>query len=172
MGGHAYWYFTKYQIDVDTTLEVLRQREFTAGRYNPVISDIDFPITVDSLAPGSQHSSIEEAMEASEEDGTRSILDILQISSISYSEALDASEKNGMDLICTTFALSTEELNQLFNTDKPTHDLVEAVLVSSQQNEEAGDEFWESIDRGTCRHIVIYENDMPIEVFFAGYSFD
>ncbi len=172
MGGHAYWYFTKYQTDIETTLEVLRQREFAAGRYNPVISDIDFPITSDSPTPGSQHSSIEEAMEASEEEGTRSILDVLNISSVSYSDALDASEQNGMDLFCTTFPLSTEELNQLFNTDKPTHNLIEAVLLSSQTYEGTGYEFWGSIDRGTCRHIVIYENDMPTEVFFAGYSFD
>jgi hypothetical protein len=46
------------------------------------------------------------------------------------------------------------------------------VIVSSQQNEEAVDEFWESLDPGTGRHIVIYENDEPVEVFFVGYSFD
>ena len=77
-----------------------------------------------------------------------------------------------MELFCTTFPLSTDELVQLFNTDKPTHAMVEAVIVLSQQNEEAAAEFWESLDRGTGRHIVIYENDEPIEVFFIGYSFD
>lgn len=71
-----------------------------------------------------------------------------------------------------TFPLSSDELTQLFGTDKPSYDVVDAVLVSSQQNEDAGDEFWESIDRGTGRHILIYENDEPVEIFFVGYSFD
>jgi hypothetical protein len=172
MGAHPYWYFTKYQTNIATTLNELRQREFEAGRYHPVISFPDFPITADSPAPGSQHSSIEEAMEAAAEDGTRSILDMFQISDVPYSEALDTSEQDGMELFCMTFPLSSDELTQLFGTNKPSHDVVDAVLVSSQQNEDAGDEFWESIDRGTGRHILIYDNDEPVEIFFVGYSFD
>lgn len=171
MGGEPYWYYAKYQTDVDTTLQALRQQEFIAGRYNPALPFIDFPISADSPAPGSQHLSIEEAMEAAEADGTRSILDMFQVSTISYSEALASSEQDGMELLCTTFPLSADELTHLFNTDKPTHEMVEAVIVSSQQNE-AADEFWEGIDRGTGRHIVIYENNEPVEVFFSGYSFD
>lgn len=172
MGGHPYWYYAKYQTDVNTTLQELRQQEFAAGRYNPAIPFLDFPITADSPAPGSQHASIEEAMEAAEADGTRSILDMFQASAIPYAEALASSEQGGMDLFCTTFPLSTDELIRLFNTDQPTHEMVDAVIVSSQQNEEVADEFWESIDRGTGRHILIYENDKPVEIFFVGYSFD
>lgn len=167
MGGHPYWYYTKYQTDIDATLQTLRQQEFAAGRYNPVLPFIDFPITADSPAPGSQHSSIEAAMEAAEADGTRSILDMFQVSTVSYLEALASSEQGGMELFCTTFPLSTDELVRLFNTDKPTHAIVESVIVS-----EEADEFWESIDRGTGRHIVIYENNEPVEVLFVGYSFD
>jgi hypothetical protein len=172
MGAHPYWYFAKYRTDIDTTLSGLRQQEFEAGRYHPVISFLSFPITVESPAPGAQHSSIEEAMESAAEDGTRSILDMFQISDMPYSEALDTSEQGGMELFCMTFPLSSDELTQLFGTDKPSHDVVDAVLVSCQQNEDAGDEFWESIDRGTGRHILIYENDEPVEIFFVGYSFD
>jgi hypothetical protein len=172
MGAHPYSYFAKYRVSIDMTLNELRQQEFEAGRYHPVMSFIDFPITADSPAPGAQHASIEAAMEAAAEDGTRSILDMFQVSSVPYLEALDASEQDGMDLYCTTFLLSSDELTQLFGTDRPTHDLVNAVLVASDQNEEAGDEFWDSIDRGTGRHIIVYENDEPVEIFFAGYSFD
>ena len=82
MGGEPYWYYTEYQTNIDTTLQILRQKEFAAGRYNPVLPFIDFPITADSPALGSQHSSIEEAMEAAEADGTRSILDMFQVSTI------------------------------------------------------------------------------------------
>jgi hypothetical protein len=172
MGGHPYWYFTKYNIDISVTLDGLRRQEFSAGRYNPVMPDISFPITAASPSPGAQHSSMEEALEASEEDGTRSILDMLQISNVPYSEALAASEQDGMDLLCTTFPLSTDELNQLFGTDQPTHAMVQAKLVSEEHSEENDYQFWEHIDRGTGRHIIIYENGIPAEIFFSGYSFD
>jgi hypothetical protein len=165
MGGHAYWYYTKYQIDVDITLQVLRQQEFIAGRYNPVLRIIDFPITDNSLAPGSQHSSIEAAMEAAEANGTRSILDMFRASDTPYSEALASSDQDGIELFCTTFPLSIDELTRLFSTSKPTHEMVDAVVVLSQQNREAANQFWESVDRGTGRHILIYNNDEPVEVF-------
>jgi len=172
MGAEPYWYYIKYQNDVDTTLQRLRQQEFSAGRYNPVLPLIDFPITIDSPSPGSEHSSIEEAMEAAEADGTRSILDIFHVSPIPYSEALVSSKQYGIELFCTTFPLSDNELIRLFGTDKPTRKMVEAVIVLCQPSEEANAEFWETIDRGTARHIIIYDNDEPSEIFFVGYSFD
>jgi len=49
--------------------------------------------------------------------------------------------------------------------------MVETEIVS-YQNEAAAEEFWDSIDRGTGRHIIIYNRDRPVEIFFAGYSFD
>lgn len=172
MGGHPYWYYTKYKKGISTALQLLRQQEFAAGRYYPALPAIHFPITAESPAPGSQHSSIEEAIEEAEEEGTRSILDIFQAASVPYATAIASSSYGGMELFCTTFPLSTDELIRLFNTDQPTHDQVEMVIVTTQHNREAAEEFWESIDRGTGRHIVVYENDQPAEIFFAGYSFD
>ena len=58
MGGHIYRYWTKYQTDTKTTLEDLQKREFVAGRYNPVMPFIEFPITDDSPSPGANHESI------------------------------------------------------------------------------------------------------------------
>lgn len=63
MGAEPYWYCIAYQTDTNTTLQALRQREFAAGRYNPIVPFIDFPITDSSPTPGAQHSSIEEALE-------------------------------------------------------------------------------------------------------------
>ena len=171
MGSEPYWYYAKYQTDVETTLQALRRQEFEAGRYNPVMAFISFPITGDTPAPGSQHSSIEEAMEAAGASGTRSILDMFRTSTISY-DAADASEQDGADLFCTTFPVTSDELARLFDTEQPTHQMVESVVILSQQNEDAADEFWDSIYRGVGRHIVIYENNIPTEVFFLGYSFD
>lgn len=162
MGGHPYWYFAKYQTDVKTSLEALRQQEFIAGRYNPVLSFIEFPITNNSYSPGAKHSSIDKALEASGADGTRSILDISEVSSIPYIEALDLSTQGGVDLYCTTFPLSNDELIDLFGTHQPSHRMVESAI----------DELCENIDRGTARHIVICKRNKPIKVFFIGYSFD
>ena len=82
MGAHPYYYFVEYQSDVESALQDLRQREFQAGCYNPVQPFPDFPIRPDSPAPGAKHRSIDEAREAADEDGTRSILDIEAVSDI------------------------------------------------------------------------------------------
>ncbi len=79
MGAHPYWYFVKYDPDIGRALQTLREREFKAGRYNPVIDFPPFPVKETSPAPGAQHASIEEAMEDAMEDGTRSILDISRV---------------------------------------------------------------------------------------------
>ena len=76
MGGHPYWYFVPYNPDIEAALESLREREFNAGRYNPVMPFIDFPITASSPAPGKKHASMQEALEASDASGTRSIIDM------------------------------------------------------------------------------------------------
>ncbi len=33
-------------------------------------------------------------------------------------------------------------------------------------------DFWEDIERGMARYIILYDGDKPTELFFAGYSFD
>jgi hypothetical protein len=147
MGAHPYLYFVKYQDNADKALQELREREFAAGRYNPVTPFPDFPLTARSPAPGAEHESIEEAMEASEEDGTRSILDLQTI---------------GDDPdFCVACRLSDERLLELFKTTKPTHEMIEHSL-----------DVFEDIDRGQGVYTVAYKNGQPDELFFAGYSFD
>src|SRR5207253_3041309 len=80
MGAHPYWYFVKHENDVDAALQKLRQREFKAGRYNPVIPFLDFPLGPHSPAPGARHASIQDALADSDADGTRSILDLAVVS--------------------------------------------------------------------------------------------
>ena len=57
--------------------------------------------------------------------------------------------------------LSPDELQEFFGTDRP-----------SAQSVEEHQGFWESIERGMARYVIIYEDDIPKSVFFAGYSFD
>ncbi len=89
----------------------------------------------------------EEAMEMAEECGTRSILDIQTIS--------DTPD------YCCAAPCTSEELQSYFGTDKPS-----AKQVSQS------DAFWEDLQRGMARYIVIYEEGEPQSIYFAGYSFD
>jgi hypothetical protein len=147
MGAHPYWYVVKYRDDVQAALQELREREFRAGRYNPVIPFLEFPLGPNAPAPGARHATIEEAFEDSDADGTRSILDLERVS-------------DEPDFGAVT-ALGDEVLQELFGTTRPTREMVE-------RNED----LWEELERGQGIYIVLYEGDEPTELFFAGYSYD
>ncbi|MEO1132506.1 MAG: hypothetical protein AAFX40_07340 [Cyanobacteria bacterium J06639_1] len=174
MSAEPYGYFTAYQPDLKAALQALRQREFAAGRYHPVVPLPELPVTEDSAAPGAQHGSISEAIEAAGSDGTRSILDIERLSPdpISEDEIPDDFEAWIERALGTSFPLPPAMLTELFGTEKPTREEVEAVLIREEMREGMADKFWDEIDRGSCRHVIVYEDDVPIEIFFAGYSFD
>jgi hypothetical protein len=147
MGAHPYWYTVKYRQDVGAALDELREREFRAGRYNPVIPFISFPITASSPAPGARHRTIQDALKASNADGTRSILDIYSI----------AEEPD----FGVAAPLAPEVLQSLYGTDQPTRAAVEANM-----------DFLEDIERGHAVYIILYADGSPSELLFAGYSFD
>ena len=147
MGGEVYWYTVPYEKDANSALKKLREREFEAGRYNPVMDSIDFPITGESPSPGKKHGTITEAIKAAEEDGTRSILDIQKVSRD--------------DDYCVARILDEDELEEYFGSAKP-----------SRKDVEECDGFYDDIDRGQAVCITLYENGEPSELFFAGYSFD
>ena len=108
---------------------------------------MDFPIGPHSPAPGPQHGSINEAREAADADGTRSILDIESI----------ADEPD----FSVAVPLSDEDLEQYFGTTQPAKEMVLNNL-----------DFMEDIERGHCIYITVFESGKPAELFFAGYSFD
>jgi hypothetical protein len=147
MGAHPYWYTVPYQQDIAKALHELRQREFQAGRYNPVTPFPEFPITAASPAPGPQHGDIDEALAESSPDGSRSILDISMISS--EPDFLSAAP------------LSDAALKSYFGTTQPSR----AMLESNTP-------YMEGVQRGQAIYIVLYDEGVPTELFFAGYSFD
>lgn len=147
MGAEAYYYFVKYNTEIDAALQELRNREFEAGRYNPVIRHLTFPLGPDSPSPGAQHGSIQRALEASGADGTRSILDLDHVS-----EQPD---------FCAVAPLALEELERLFGTDKPTHEMIEQ-----------SDELFEGMESGQGVYIIAFKDGQPDEIFFGGYSCD
>jgi hypothetical protein len=89
----------------------------------------------------------EAAFELAEADGTRSILDINRIS--------EEPE------FCCACPLSPDQLEQYFGTQKPT----ELIVRNS-------DAFWDDLERGMARYVILYEGDKPKGIYFAGYSFD
>ena len=147
MGGHPYWYFVPYQGDIQQALDALRQREFQAGRYNPAMPFPHFPPDPNAPGPGAQHRSIEDAFEDADADGTRSILDLMTIG-----------EKPGYGVAA---ALPPDVLKRYFGTERPDRATVEE-----------SDELFEDIERGQGVYVVVYDNDQPSEIFFAGYSYD
>ena len=34
------------------------------------------------------------------------------------------------------------------------------------------DDFWEDLERGMARYVILFEGDEPKGIYFAGYSFD
>ena len=147
MGGHPWFYFVAYQPDINIALQELRRREFEAGRYNPVIWMPPFPVETNSPAPGARHASIEEAMEAADADGTRSILDMERISDTPDDGAV--------------VPLPNEELLDLFGTEKPTREMIED-----------NDDLFEMLERGQGICVIAYRDDEPTEIYFGGYSYD
>jgi hypothetical protein len=146
MGAVPYRYFVKYQPDINAALQELREREFRAGRYNPVMPFPPFPVRADSPAPGARHRTIREALRVSGANGTRSILDLERVSGKLESGAVAP--------------FPDEVLLELYATTRPTRELVEQGTDS------------EYIERGQGIYIIVYRDDRPDEIFFAGYSYD
>ena len=150
MGAQPYWYIVKYQPNINQALQQLRQREFRAGRYNPMMPFLEFPVHTNSPAPGPGHDSIHEAIIDADADGTRSILDLDHL----------ATEPE-FGAVCP---LPNHLTLELFGTLHPTR----------AQFEQAED-FWENEffeERGQGVYVLLYQNGQPNEIVFAGYSCD
>jgi hypothetical protein len=147
MGGEPYWYFVKYKSDLNSALQELRDREFLAGRYNPVTPFLHFPVDPTEPGPGAAHDSIDEAQEDAAEDGTRSILDIHAV----------ADEPD----FFVAAPLEPSVLQSLYGTTQPTRQMIERKM-----------DFLDDVDRGHAVYALAYEDGKPDEILFAGYSFD
>jgi hypothetical protein len=132
MGAEAWDYFVPYEPNIQTALDKLRRQEFAAGRFRG-----------SELNP----TSIEEAFENMDADGTASILDIERVS-----------DEADFSAVCP---LSAGELTRYFGTDKPTREVIEA-----------NQDFYEDIECGQGIYIVVYKDNKSSEIFIAGYSFD
>jgi len=146
MGAHAWFYFVPYEKDVAKGLEGLQRREFRAGRYNPREPFPRFPVDL-THTPGAGHRSIDAARTAAHADGTRSILDMTRVSA-----------KPDFGAVAP---FDDDALMDVFGSAKPTAADVESSFA-----------LFEAIERGQGVYVVVYENDAPSQLFFAGYSYD
>jgi len=151
MGAHPWFYFVPYQPDLNRALQQLRRREFEAGRYNPAQPFPVFEPGSESPGPGAQHASIEEALEAADADGTRSILDVESI----------GEDPNSVESGVAA-PIADELLLEWFGTAKPTRQMIEGDLEMILQG----------IGRGEAVYVIAYEDGKPSEIFLAGYSCD
>ena len=132
MGAEPYEYFVPYEANLQSALDKLRAEVFASGEFNGAEFDPATPT---------------EALEMTDADGTRSILDIERI----------ADEPD----FCCAAPFSPDELREYFGSDKP-----------SRADVQQGDEYWDDLDRGQARYVVVYKDSKPAELYFAGYSFD
>lgn len=99
---------------------------------------------------GSEYNpkTIEDAKKNTETyGGTQSILDIKEVS--------DEIE------MASVSPLERDVLIEIYGTGKPTHEMID-------ENQD----FYDLIDRGEAIYIIVYKNNKPTEIMFAGYSFD
>jgi hypothetical protein len=132
MGAEPWNCFTKYDADLQRALDNLRKTEFAAGRYRYAEEN---------------PSSIDEALEIADADGTASILDINKISETP-------------DFFCAA-PFTPAELAQFFGSERPTRADIEASA-----------DYWEDLERGQARYAIVHSDGEPVEIYFAGYSFD
>ena len=132
MGAEPYNYVVEYDEDIGRALKKLRRHVFETGAY---------------YGSARKPSTPEDALATATEEGTRSILDIAEVS--------DEPQ------LCCAAPFTTEELVNYFETERP-----------SLKDVEDNDVFWDDIERGTARYIILYEGDSPKQIYFAGYSFD
>jgi len=147
MGAEPYLYFVPYQENIEAALQELRASEFAAGRYFPAAEMLEFSRSAADPSPGPQHESIADAIEDAGEGGTCSILDLAFLSAVREIGAVTPLEE--------------DVLEQCFHTLRPTRAMIE-------QNPA----FLEDVERGCGIAIVVYENKLPVEIVFAGYSID
>ncbi len=177
MGGVPWMYFVAHEPDVQGALDGLKEREFRAGRYYPVMEMLD---PAEPAPSGAGHASIEAAREAAADNGTRSILDMDHVATgfhapVSLHDRMmqmgarmvEGGEEFSEDELRDSLGfgvvspVSPESLLRLYGTETPSRRMVE----------EARD-FLHDVERGTGVYIVLYDGATPTEICFAGYSYD
>jgi hypothetical protein len=175
LGGNYWTYFVSYQSTIRTAFDILRQSVFERGDYSvvpPPFAGITFaeycqyyaPEPVDTLSdaqrakyealfqqwstPFEPHT-IDELLEWNRSEGTGTILDLTIFADRATPGAMGG--------------LTTEQLTQMFGTTQPTRQMIEEAGVKILRY---------ASGRGSGIFVVVYRDDQPDEIFFAGITGD
>jgi hypothetical protein len=201
MGASGWEYFVPYQPNIQQALDALHHAVFARGEfyqrepfwrtmtideYAPPMDELDeeeremFRRDFERLQQLHEPTTIEELIEWNGEAGTHSILDVhtvvtepaplpmLHAMSLYYQEhgvypEIGINEHEELlRRIGTVSPLSEQQLQVLFGTTTPTHTMIEDQHTDLSEFRE----------RNEGLYIVVYENEQPHEVFFAGFSGD
>jgi hypothetical protein len=165
MGASGWAYFVPYQVDINQALQNLRGSVFHSGEYFTEANFLAMVIekTQDRMPPETlrrfldrlarlkkkaRPSTIQELMRVNGENGTHSIIDIEGISEISE--------------FGKVAPLSSQQLMQLFGTEKPTREMVEMKIGEIQ----------DLFTRWEGGFFTVFQNGLPSEICFVGVSGD
>ena len=146
MGASDWSYWADYTDDLDEMFEDLRQEVFLMGDYEPPW-DAD-----DDYSP----ASIDKLVDACDEEGTHSILDIEEISS----EPLPH-DAEWEDEFLKLVPLREGQLRRIFDTTKPTREEIKEKEPELQDLDPTG---WSG------RWIIAYHAGQPSEYYIFGSS--
>jgi hypothetical protein len=172
MGASGWQHFVPYQEDINAALQQIRQTVFTEGSYYKVdhsewrgMTEQEIRQRLNDLRPEiaevaysdwqqikrlSEPDTIDKLLEWNRESGTHSILDV---TSVSHEPEFG-----------TVSPLNHDQLHKHFGTLHPTREQAQAWLEKDGIS---------SIRRGWSGfYMIIYADEKPIEICFAGYSGD
>lgn len=171
MGASEWRYYIPYQPDIRQAFHNLRELLFQRGHYylrEPYWKAMTFeewiaPADVEDFEDDERAeyeatfrrlqaleapTTIDELLEWNGEEGTSSILDMLDIA-------------NTPELF-TVAPLTHEQLTAIFGTIQPTREMIE-------QADGAYHKFRET---ASGLYIIVYHDGLPVEIFFTGFSGD
>ncbi len=173
MGASGWSYFTKYQADINVALQEIRQQVFESGNYYKQdhsewrnIEEEEMRQQLEGTEPEiydimleewrkvkklQEPDSIERLLEWNQEAGTHSILDIYK--------GVSTEPDFG-----TVSPLTNQQLLQIFGTMRPTHELIADWLQTDGLSQVR--RRWRGV------YFLVYENETPTEICFAGFSGD
>ena len=169
MGASSWTYLTPYQANIQEALQGLRQVIFQQGAYyteEAFINAIDEEEVSKGLSPEyaqvfrqalqdlrsepqpSSPQTIDELLERNAESGTHSILDIDTVS-----------ETPGFGKVAP---LTEQKLLEMFDTTQPTWNMIETKIEEIQALRE----------RWMGTYIIVYQDGLPNQILFTGFSGD
>lgn len=160
MGASAWSYVVPFRPDVDRALQELRQKVFEEGDYykpakwyrelyaRGIIDERRLNDKLKELESEPEPKTIEELIRLRDHQGTHTIIDIDKVLSVPEFRCISP--------------LTPQELIEILGTDKPTYEMVKLKMVELQGLRDR----WQGI------YVVIYKNELPDMILFAGFSGD